>query len=265
MKKLLISTAALTLLAGAAFAEERIPTKTGPVFDGSIEVGIKENDAGDYGATTTLNVGVASVGLAYGAASFEAVNGSAVELDEWQVGTMLGGVDISFGDQGGLFVESWSDYSDIADPAMAESIQTSFGDAAVALGFTDITSDITDISNVQGTYDLSLGTLEVAASVDYNFNSDDWAIGSRVEGIQLASIDFGTTMSYGSAAEVLAYELDGTVIGITGYVNGTSDDMLRNVGLGYEKGFGSMILEADVNYNIDSEKLAPGLTATFNF
>lgn len=261
MKKILLSTAAITLLAGAAYAEN---TVVGPVIGGSVEVEVKENAAGDYGATTTFNVGIAAAGLAYGSASVESVNGNTFEIDEWQIGTQVGSVDLSFGDQGGVFVESWSDYSDIIDPAMTESLAVSVGDLAVAVGFNDVTSDISDISNVQGAYTLGTDSVALTASADYNFNSEDWAVGTRAAG-EVAGIGLGTTLSYGSAAESLAYEVDGTIKGITAYVNGNQDDMLRNVGAGYEMGYNNMTLATDVNYDIDAEELAPRVTVTFRF
>lgn len=264
MKKLLLSTATATLLAGAAFAENTMPSTTGPIFNGSVEVEIKENDAGDYGATTTIEAGV-EAGLTFGSLSFESVDADSFDLDEWQIGAYIGRAAISFGDQDGVFVESWSDYSDILEPAMTESLQVSVGDIAVAVGFNDVASDISDISNIQGAYTLGLNGLDLTTSADYNFDSEEWAVGSRVEGIQLASVDLGATMSYGSDSEDLAYEVDGTVRGITGYLNGNSDDMLRNIGVGYERGFGAMTLSSDVNYDTDAEDLAPRITATFNF
>lgn len=261
MKKLLISTAAIAFLAGTAYAQETL----NPVMNGSVEVEVKENAAGDYAATTTFGLGIEAGSIAYGSASVESVNGNTFEIDEWQIGTMLGFVDLSFGDQGGLFVESWSDYSSIIDPTMSESIAVRAGDLEFAVGFTDITKDISDISNVQGAYTLGIDVVEVTASADYNFNSDDWAIGTRTEGIELAGIALGSTMSYGSASEELAYEVDGTLMGITGYVNGDQNDVLENIGAGYDFGYRNIAIGTDINYNIDSEKLSPKVALKLNF
>ena len=262
MKKLLISASAIMFLAGTAYAQD-ITTK--PVMNGSVEVEVKENSAGDYAATTTFGLGVEVGSIAYGSASVESINGNTFEIDEWQIGTMLGSLDLSFGDQGGMFVESWSDYSSIIDPEMAESVAVRAGDLAFAVGFTDITNDISDISNIQGAYTLGVDVVEVTASADYNFNSDDWAVGTRAEGIQLAGIDLGSTMSYGSAADELAYEVDGTLMGITAYVNGDQNDILENIGAGYDFGYGNMAIGTDINYNVDSEKLSPKVALKLNF
>ena len=61
----------------------------------------------------------------------------------------------------------------LAAPAMTESVKVSVGDAAVAVGFTNWTTDVTDISNIQGSYAIGeVAGLNVTASGDYNLDSE---------------------------------------------------------------------------------------------
>lgn len=263
MKKLLLSSSAITFLASAVYAGDLADMS--PIIGGSIEVEVKENDAGDFAATSTLNVGMASVGVAYGYASVESVDGNTFEIDEWQLGTQVGSVGVSFGNQGDLFVSSWSDYSNVFDSAMAESLAVNAGAASVALGFTDITSDVTDINIIQGAYTLALGTTLLTASAEYDFDAEEWAVGTRSEGLELAGINLGSTMSYASATETFAYELDGGIWGLTTYVNGDQNDMLQNIGAGYTLDYSSMAITTDINYNIDAEEFSPRVAVALSF
>ena len=63
---------------------------------------------------------------------------------------------MTLGDQDGVFVEATSDFSAVAEPTIDESVTLSYGPAAVAVGFTDITTDVTEVSNVQLAYNVDL-------------------------------------------------------------------------------------------------------------
>lgn len=280
MKKVLLATAAMFAFSSAAIAGG-VDTTEGDsdlvmvsplvmptTLGGSIEVEIAENAAGDFAATTTFNAGIVAPGLAFGEIGVESVDGNTFEVNKWYIGTTLGSVGtVSFGDHdGGVFVESYSDYSTIAEPAMEEALIVSAGAAAVAVGFTDISSDVTDVSNVQGAYTLDAGIAAVTVSADYNFNDEEYAIGTRTSGIELGPVALGSTLSYASATETLAYEMDATMsYGLTAYVNGDDADALRNVGAGYTRDIGNLTVFTDVNYNIDTEELAPSAGITFSF
>ena len=242
--------------------------KVGPIVTGSIEVEVAENSAGDYAATTTFEAGLMAPGLAFGEIGVESVDGTTFEVNKWYLGTMIGTNSyVSFGDHdGGVFVESYSDYSTISDPVINEALILGVGDAAVAVGFTDITTDIADVSNIQGAYNMDLGLMASTVSADYNFDSDEYALGLRSEGLKIGGLDLGSTVSYQSLNKVFAYELDATVISsLTVYVNGDNDDALRNVGAGYERDIGGLLFNADINYDIDAKDFTPTAGVTFMF
>lgn len=255
----ILSTTALVMVAGAASAQEVAPT--GPVITGEIETVIAETAAGDFGATTSFGLdvmaGPVGTGLEF------AVNDGALELDAWAIGAEAGDFAVSFGDQGNMFVEG-ENGGTLEDPAMAESIAVSYGSAAVALGFTSITTDVTDIENVQGMYFAPLGVIDVTASGDYNFDTAEYVVGSRVV-TQYQDYGIGGTMTYGSASENIAFEADATAFGVTAYINGDQDDMAQNIGGSYEMGLGNLTAETALNYDIDGEVFEPKFTVGFAF
>lgn len=276
MKSLMLSAAFVTMFSGVAFAggldsaaaDTAVTYVPGPIVGGSIEVAIAENEAGDYAATTTFGASIAALGLAFGEIGVESVGGNTFEVNKWYIGTTIGqNASVSFGDHdGGVFIEPYSDFSAIADPAINEALIVGVGSASVAVGFTDIKSDVTDVSNVQAAYVFDLGLAVTTAAADYNFDTEDYVLGLRSEGIEVVGVALGSTVSYQSANEVIAYEMDATVIdALTVYVNGDSDDALRNVGAGYERVMGSLTFNADVNYNVDAEEFAPSAGVTFSF
>lgn len=276
MKSLVLSAVLIGMFSGVAFAgdlggagdDTAVTYTKGPIIGGSIEVAVAENAAGDYAATTTFGASIAAPGLAFGEIGVESVDGNTFEVNKWYLGTTIGqNASVSFGDHdGGVFIEPYSGFSTVADPAISEALIVGVGSAAVAVGFTDIKSDITDVSNVQGAYAFDLGLAVATASADYNFNTEEYALGLRSEGLELAGVALGSTVSYQSSNEVFAYEMDATVINaLTVYVNGDTDDALRNVGAGYERAMGSLTFNADVNYNIDAEEFAPSAGITFSF
>lgn len=256
MFKLLTATTALVMAGGAGFAAD---------LTGEIEVKIEENAAGNYGATTSLDLGMSSLnGMAYGWVDLKEDGGN-ITLDEYQIGTTVAGAKVSFGDQGNVWIAS-EDGATLADPAMAESIQVAAYGATVGIGFTDIGADVTDIENVQGRYELGLGTaVSVTAAGDYNLNSEDWAFGGRADAWVNDNISVGSAFTYGSANETVAFESDVTAFGITAYLNGDQDDMAQNVGGSYAYAWNGMDLGAGVNYNIDSADVEPNVTVGFAF
>ena len=264
MKNVFLTTTALVFVASASFAEDNTAIVT-PVMSGEVALDFAETAAGDWGGTMGLDLDVNADGLASVALGFEAAQGGAVTLETWTVGTTVGGLGVALGNDNGVFVEG-EDGATLLAPAMTESVKLSYGDAAVAVGFTDWTSDVTDISNVQGAYTLGLGIANVTASGDYNLDSEDWAVGGRAttEGL-ISNVALGGTVTYGSAKEVFAFEADATVYGVTGYLNGDTNDTLQNVGGSYSYALGGATVEGGVNYNIDSEDLTPTVGLSFAF
>ena len=269
-------TLALTLVAAfaatSAFAEDTVTKTQAPVaalpVTFSVEVDVTENQTTDkYEATTTLGMDFASDSTAaFGGFNFDSVDGGNLTLDEYYIGTTVGEVTLSYGDQGGVMPTAIADagFDALSDPnaAMTESLQASAYGLDFALGLTDVTTDVTDVANVQAAYTMSLPVLDVTAAVDYNNTTEKYIWGGRVA-TDLAGAGVGTTATY--AAEVFAFEADVTVMGVTAYMNGDENDATQNVGAAYTKGFDGLTLTADANYNFDAEEVTPSLNLSFNF
>lgn len=252
----LLTTTALVLVAGSAMAAD---------MGAEITVDIEENAAGDWGATTSFDLGLSA---AAGAARMDFVvdaDGD-VALDEYAIGTSIAGATLSFGDQGNAWIDS-EDGATLEDPAMEESFMVSAQGATMAFGWTDIGADVTDLSNVQGKYGMTLmeGMAHVEAAGDYNFNSEDWTVGGRADVFVNENIAAGTALTYGSANETIGFEGDVTAYGITAYLNGDADEIAQNVGGSYTYNLGGIELGAGVNYNIDSEEMTPSASVSFAF
>ena len=179
-------------------------------------------------------------------------------IDGYSLGTEVVGVSLSYGEQddimlgGGLNVVGGST---LADPASAEtSLIMGVGDAEVLVGFGD---DLTDVDNVQMGYSLGI----VSASVDYNLDSEDFTVVGSGE-YTVAGIDGGLTVSY---ADSFAYEASTGLYGISVYVNGDEDDLLENVGAGYETDVGGVTVFGEAEYNLDTEEVTPAVGVSFKF
>ena len=246
---------AATMIAGAAHAQ---------TISGEVSLDVAENAAGDYGVTTGFELGVDANGLGTVDLDFLATDGGAVTLDTWTVGTTVGGFGIAIGDDNGLFPEAEGEQT-LTFPAMTESVMLSYGSAAVALGFTDWTADVTDISNVQGSYTMAVAGLDVTAAADYNFNTENTVLGAGIAGLDVGAVGLGGAMTYDVDAEVFGYETVASAYGVTAYVNGDSNDALQNIGGEYEMAVGGATFTAGANYNIDTEDFAPTAGLSFNF
>ena len=254
---------AATMFAGAAFAET--PVVPTPVLSGEVSLDFAETANDKWGGTMGLDLGVDVSGLANIDLDFSATDGNAVTLDNWTVGTTIAGVGIAIGDDNGVFVGAEGEHT-IAAPAMAESVKVTVGDAAVAVGFTDWTADITDISNIQGAYTLGdVAGLAVTASGDYNLDSENIVVGAAVSGLSVGPADLGGTVTYDVDGEKFAFEGVANVMGITAYANGDQDDAFQNVGGEYTYNIGGAALTAGANYNVDTEVFAPTAGISFSF
>lgn len=263
MRNLLASTA-LVLMAGSAMAAD---------LGGEISIDIKKSVAtGDWGATTSFDLGIASMGSAvpaFGAIELDMDSDANITLDEWKLGTVVNGdAVISVGKQGNVWLDRESDaaHAETADPAMKESLQVRAAGASLAIGFTDVEKDVTDIENVQGKYEMGVGSnVGVAAAGDYNMNTEEWTLGARAEVAVSDMINVGQMVTYGSADETIAYESDVSAFGLTAYLNGDADEFAQNVGGSYTYDLNGVELGAGVNYNIDTETTSPSVSATFAF
>jgi hypothetical protein len=258
MKNTFIATIALTLIAGAAFAESPL--------SGEIELEFKENSISEkIAGTMGLDLGVDMQGLAAVDLDFEVDEDGNGSLADWTVGKTVAGVGVAFGTDNGVMPGAEGEQT-LAAPAMTESLALSMGTAAVAVGFTDWNTDITDISNVQGAYTMGVAGLDVTAAADYNLDSENTVLGAGVAGVEVVGVDLGGTMTYDVDAEVFGFEGVATAYGITAYLNGDDTDALQNVGGEYVHGLGEGIdLSAGANYNLDTEDFAPTAALSFSF
>ena len=262
MRNVFITTvAALAMTASAALSEDATP-----VLTGEVALDFAETAAGDMAGTMGIDLGINAAGLATVDLDFaidEDGNGS---LDDWTVGTTVGTVGVAFGTDNGLMPEAFDeDHATLAAPAMTESLALSMGSAAVALGFTDWNTDITDISNVQGAYTLGVAGLDITAAADYNLDTENTVLGAGISGLDLGIAAIGTAMTYDVDAESFGFENVVTRGGLTAYLNGDDTDLLQNIGGEYTMDVAGATFAAGANYNVDAEDLTPTASLSFNF
>ena len=261
MRTIVLATA-VAMAATSAFAETQTPY--GPVISGEVSLDFAETANDKIGGTMNLDLGVDVSGLATVDLNFEATDGNAITLDTWAVGTTVAGVGVAVGDDLGVMPGAEGEQT-LAAPAMAEAVQVTVGDAVVAVGLTDWTADITDISNIQGAYTLNIASLDVTAAADYNLDSENTVLGAGVGGLDLGLATVGGAMTYDVDAETFGYEGVAAAYGVTAYLNGDDTDMLQNVGGEYEMEVGGATFTAGANYNIDTEDFTPTAGLAFNF
>ena len=263
MKNTIFSVVALFSLTGVAFAEAEMPA-AGPVLSGEAELAITQDANDNCGGAMGLDLGINASGLASVDLDFSATDGNAVTLDNWTVGTDVGGIGIAVGDDNGVFVGAEGEHT-LAAPAMTESVKVSVGDAQVAVGLSDWNTDITDISNIQGSYAFNMDAFSLTASGDYNLDTENTVVGGSVAGYAAGNASLGGTVTYDMDAEMFAFEGVANVMGITAYANGDQDDTLQNIGGDYTYMLGGAELTGGANYNMDSEEFTPSVTVGFSF
>ena len=264
MHKYLITTSAIAVIfASGALAEDT--AAAGPIVSGEFSIDIAETAAGDWGATTGLDLGIDAVGLATVDLDFGLAADDKIKLDDWAVGTSVGGsIGIGLGTDQGVMPGAEGEQT-LAAPAMGTAVKVEVGDAAVAIGLTDMSSDITDISNIQGAYTLNLGMLDVTAAGDYNMDSENIVVGAGVGGLDLGVASLGGALTYDVDGEDIGYEIVADTYGITAYLNGDSDEALQNVGGEYTYMLGGAEVSAGAAYNFDAEEFTPTVGVGFSF
>jgi hypothetical protein len=265
MKNTILSIVAVFSTAGYAMAEEAAVAN--PVtLTGEIKTTIAETAADKYGATTTFGLDVGVTGIAFGGLDFAVGSDDKLALDEWHIGANLGLATVSYGDQGNNWIGAEGEQT-IADPAMGDSLKVSVGDATVALGMTDATADVTDLSNVQATYTMGVADdLSLTGAVDYNLDSETTILGASLGGIDLGVATASGAFTYGLDSEAWGYEGVVATGGLTAYLNGDNVETLQNIGGGYDMTIASGLeLGADLSYNMNSEEFKPSVSASFSF
>jgi hypothetical protein len=255
------SILAATMFAGAAWAEA--PAMS-PVLSGEVELKFTQDANDDWGGAMGLDLGIDAAGLANVDLDFSATDGNAVTLDNWTVGTTVNSIGIAIGDDNGVMPDAEGNHT-LAAPAMTESVKVTAGAANVAVGFTDWSSDITDLSNIQGSYDIDAGVAQITAGLDYNLDSENTVLGAGVGGLGVGEAALGGAMTYDMDAEKFAFEGTADFMGLTAYMNGDQDDALQNVGGDYTYMLGGAEINGGVNYNMDSEEFTPTVSVGFSF
>jgi hypothetical protein len=268
MRNVFMATVAAMAIGSAAVAEEEA-TVVAPLVGGSVAFEIAEDADGDMAGTTTLGLGINAEGLAFGGFELESVDGGTLEVDSWQIGTTaLGFGTVSLGDQGDLMVGNDFEVvggDTLADPAENESVILDMGMAAVMVGFTDLSDDVTDIENVQGSYTMTLGGLALTAVGDYNIDSEDYVLGGHGAYLITEDIVLGGLVTYDSASEAVGYEASAGYSFATVFANGDDSDALQNVGAGVATELGGLGLYAEGAYNLDREEETFAAGLSFNF
>ena len=262
MNKLLLSTAMVFSLAGAAFADTENAAVPGPVLSGEVSLDFTQDANNDWGGAMGLDLGVDVASAATVDLDFSAVDGGNVTLDNYTVGTEVNGVGVAFGDDNGLMPGAEGEQT-LAAPAMAESLKVTIGDASVAVGFADFSNDVTDLSNVQGAYTVNEN---VTVAGDFNLDTDNVVLGAGLtDVVNLGEASLGGAVTYDVDGELFAFEGVANVMGATVYANGDQDDAFQNVGGEYSYSLGGAKLTAGANYNLDTEDFAPTASVSFAF
>jgi len=189
MRKFLTTATAL-LCANAAMAD----------VTGSVDLDVTENASDKFVMAPTIKLGFGSEA---GDVSVDLKEvGGDIILDRYSVGTQVGALGVSFGDQEDIFdlgagLEVVGGIT-LANPAESnENLQLSYGGYAVMIGMTDVTTDMTDITNVQLATVTDLGFANVTSVIDYNKASEDFTYGvaATVSGIDLA-VTYADDLAY---------------------------------------------------------------------
>jgi hypothetical protein len=258
--KNIFAVAAVAALLAACAAEEAAAADVG----GELSIDFAENTAGNWGATTELDLGisagVAPVSLSLG---FDASEDTDLNLDTWKLGTETLGLGVALGNDIGTWVGAEGEQT-LVDPTMGTGVAVSIAGAEVAVG-TDLENDVTDLTNIRGAYALEAGTIDLTVAGDYNFDSENIVVGAEAAGIEVVGIGLGAAVTYDVDAENIGFEGHTNVMGITAYVNGDQDDVLQNVGTSYDYNLAGITLSGGLNYNLDQEELKPTVGVSFSF
>jgi hypothetical protein len=254
----------------SALAEETVAvaTPTAPVLTGAINLDFAETTAGKTAGTMGVELDFDAGDVATVDLDFKATDGNALTLDTWTVGTTLGAFNLAFGDDNNLMPETGANASadgTLAKPAMTESLQVTMGGASVAVGLTDWTTDVSEVSNLQGAYTVDAGVANVTASADYNRASENTVLGAEVAGLDLGMVTAGGMATYDMDAEAMAFEGSVAVSGLEAYINGSDTNKLQHVGGEYTMNVAGAELSAGVDYDTDAKDWTPTAGLSFNF
>jgi len=260
MKTILFTTAAtLALTVSTAYAAE---------ISGKITLDVAENAAGDYAATPGIEMGVEGA-MSMGSIGLIVDANDAVTVDTWSVGAKAGAASVSFGDQGDLMeafeggteAVGGQTLTDLGDDY--ESVQVEVAGVSAMVGFNDITSDVSDVKNVQLGYVADFGKINLASAVDWDKATKDVTLAASA-GAEISGVTASGTVTYTDA--VTGYEVSAGYGAFKGFLNGDENDMTQNVGAGaYHTYATGMSVYAETGYNLDSKDITPAIGVAFNF
>ena len=268
-----IATAALVALSSATLAQAETAvveatTSPVPVITGAVNLDFAETSASKTAGTMGIELDVDASDVATVDLDFKATDGNALTLDTWTVGTTIGAVGLAFGDNNGLLPETGANASadgTLAKPAMTESLALSFGNASVAVGLSNWTTDVSEVSNLQGAYTVDAGIVDVTASADYNRTSENTVLGAEVAGLDLGMVTAGGMATYDTDAEDWAFEGSVATGGLEAYINGSDDNKLQHIGGEYTLNYAGAELSAGIDYDTDAKEWSPMAGISFNF
>jgi len=240
------------------------PAPTSPV-SASIEFDVTKNTSDKYVGKTTLGFELEGTGPAFGGFELKAIDGT-ISIGDWNIGTAVAGATVSLGKQGDLFPSAGLEVvgsTTLANPTVNESVIATAGGLSVMAGFDSLSTDVTDLDNVQASYDFEVGIIGMGAAVDYNTDTKEKSYGVS------SSLDLTTDMSIGGtatyAANKLGYEVNATAGVISMFANGDEDNKLQHIGAGVKGSLNGLDLYAEASYDTDAEDLTPAIGASFKF
>ena len=262
MKKLMIMTATLATLAGAAQAAE---------ITGTVGVDVTTDVNDNVVASTEMDLGLNSAGTGDGFVGgfgliVESDNGDNIALDSWNLGYKFGDTKLSFGDQGDLFDFGGLEVvggETLQNPADGQdSLIVTHKNYSALIGFTDIGTDMGEVENAQVAYTGTFGAVNTTGAIDYNFNTEITTFGVSADTQVAEKTTVGLAVTY---TDYAAYEATVGYNAFTAYLNGDEHDTFQNVGVGYSAAVSGADVYAEVGYNLDSEEFTPAVGVSINF
>lgn len=262
MKKLMIMTATLATLAGAAQAAD---------VTGTVKLDFAQDVNDNAVATTEMDIGFNSAAQGNGfiggfGLAIESDNGDNVALDSWNLGYKFGDTTVSFGDQGDLFSFGGLEViggETLQNPADGQdSLIVTHKNLSAMVGFTDIGTDLSEVENAQISYATNIGPVATVSAIDYNFNTEDTTFGVSGTAQVAEKTTVGLAITY---TDYAAYEASVGYNDFTAFVNGDENDTLQNVGLGYSAAVSGADVYVELGYNVDSEEFTPAAGVSIKF
>ena len=241
------------------------PAPTSPV-SASVEFDVTKNTADKYVGKTTLDLVLETTGPAFGGISFTATPNTSVGVEEWHLGTTVAGATVSLGKQGDLFPSAGLETvgsTTLANPTVNESVVVTMGNLSAMAGFEGLSTDVTDLDNLQVAYDLELGAIDTTVAMDYNTDTEAkaYALSSALN--LTDSMAIGGTGTY--AADTLAYEVNATTGAITVFMDGDENNTVQHIGAGVKGSLNGLELYAEASYDVDAKTTSPAVGVSFSF